>query len=75
MVYTWEWCNNENMRWGQMMVTVNLSEVDGGTEVNIHHAGIPAAEVCEGHKVGWDGSFDKLSHCYGGGGVSTDKNK
>ena len=59
--------NNQNMRWGQMLVTVGLAEVDGGTEVKITHEGIPAAEVCEGHKVGWNGSFDKLGRCYGGG--------
>ena len=41
--------------------------VDGGTEVRIQHEGIPAAEVREGHKIGWDGSFDKLGRCYGGG--------
>ena len=71
LVYTWEGCNNENMRWGQMLVTVTFSEVDGGTEVNLHHAGMPAAEVCEGHRVGWDGSFDKLNRCYGGGEESS----
>jgi len=67
LVYTWEWENNENMRWGQMLVKVELSEVDGGTDVKIEHRGIPAEEVCEGHKLGWNGSFDKLGRCYGGG--------
>ena len=66
IVYTWEWRNNDNMHWGQMLVTVSLAEVDGGTEVRILHEGIPAAEVCEGHKTGWNGSFDKLGRCYGG---------
>ena len=67
IVYTWEWEKNENMHWGQMLVTVSLQDADGGTEVKIHHEGIPAAEVVAGHELGWNGSFDKLSRCYGGG--------
>ena len=74
LVYSWEWTNNENMRWGQMMVTVSLSDVEGGTEVHIHHSGMPAAEVCEGHRIGWNGSFDKLDRRYDGGGDSNHHN-
>ena len=67
IVYTWEWQDNENMKWGQMLVTVSLLDVDSGTEVRLRHEGIPAAEVCEGHRDGWSGSFDKLGRRYGGG--------
>lgn len=41
--------------------------VDGGTVVKTLHEGIPAAQVYEGHKIGWNGSFDRLGRRYGGG--------
>ena len=66
IVYTWEWENNENMRWGEMLVTVSLSDVPGGTDVKILHEGNPAEQVRDGHQEGWSGSFDKLGRCFGG---------
>ena len=68
IAYTWEWQNNEKMHWGQMEVTVSFRDADGGTEVSILHEGIPVAEVRDGHREGWNGSFDKLGRCYGGRG-------
>ena len=54
------------MHWGEMLVTVSLSDVPEGTDVRILHEGNPVAQVRDGHAHGWNGSFDKLSRCFGG---------
>ena len=64
LVYTWEWQRNEQMNFGKMLVTVDFTDVDGGTEVKINHCGLPGEEACVGHRKGWDGSFDKLDRRY-----------
>lgn len=46
---------------GEMLVTVNLTPVDCGTELNITQAGIPAAIPVEFCYVGWQESLEMLA--------------
>jgi uncharacterized protein YndB with AHSA1/START domain len=45
---------------GEMKVTIALTPVEGGTLVEIEHAGIPVA-VASGAPYGWSQSLDKLA--------------
>lgn len=46
---------------GEMTVTITLEEVDGGTEVTVHHAGIPKTLATEGAQEGWAMSLENLA--------------
>jgi uncharacterized protein YndB with AHSA1/START domain len=52
LVYTWDWREEDNAM-GDTLVTVEFTEVDGGTEVVVIHEGFPVAEAREGHLEGW----------------------
>ena len=52
MVYTWDWEEQENAM-GETVVTVEFSEVDGGTRVDLVHEGFPVEEARAGHEEGW----------------------
>lgn len=63
LVYTWAWT------WdgpetpdaiGETVVTVELEEVDDGTEVVLVHEGFPTEESRKGHDVGWNACLDHL---------------
>ena len=45
---------------GEMITTVNLKAVSGGTELNITQEGIPEAIPVEMCYLGWQDSLDKL---------------
>ena len=42
------------------VVTLDLVEKDGGTEVQITHEGLPSAESAGRHEDGWNGCLDNL---------------
>jgi len=44
----------------ELEVTVSFAEQDGGTEMTLRHASLPA-EIIEECRAGWNGSFDKLA--------------
>jgi uncharacterized protein YndB with AHSA1/START domain len=44
----------------ELLVTVTFKEQDGGTEMELVHAGIPESMAMEMTKAGWNESFDKL---------------
>lgn len=52
VVYTWDWREAEHAT-GETVVTVEFSEVEGGTRVDLVHEGFPAAEAAQGHEEGW----------------------
>ena len=56
LVFTWAWENTP----GETLVTVDLKEVQGGTNVTITHEGFADTEACNAHEHGWNGSLDKL---------------
>ncbi len=44
----------------QTLVTVELTEENGGTRLQLTHAGFPDDEICERHNKGWNASLDVL---------------
>jgi len=47
----------------ETLVTFELRDVPGGTELSIHHQGFPDALQRDRHQHGWLGCLDKLAHC------------
>ncbi|SDX67243.1 SRPBCC domain-containing protein [Flavobacterium degerlachei] len=44
----------------ELLVTVTFEESEGGTKMSLSHVGIPAGEMQDRIKMGWNESFDKL---------------
>jgi len=52
LVYTWDWREGDH-RVGETLVTVELEERDGSTEITLVHEGFATAEGRSGHEEGW----------------------
>jgi hypothetical protein len=60
LVFTWQWEDDDDWKNVESVVTVELLEKDGGTEVRITHEGLPSDEHAGRHEHGWTGCLDKL---------------
>jgi predicted enzyme related to lactoylglutathione lyase/uncharacterized protein YndB with AHSA1/START domain len=60
LAYTWKWSGHPDMQFGDTLVTVDLHDVDGGTDLQIIHEALPNPEMRDDHYYGWNGSLDKL---------------
>jgi len=56
LVFTWQWDDGK----GETLVTVDLTEVQGGTNVALTHEGFTDEETRDNHSYGWNGALDKL---------------
>ena len=45
----------------EMLVTVTFEDIDGQTELTVHHTGIPAGEEYENCHEGWNQTLHKLA--------------
>ena len=61
LVFTWQWEDDEEWKNMESVVTVELFEKKGGTEVQITHEGLPSAAHAGRHEHGWNGCLDKLA--------------
>jgi hypothetical protein len=66
LVFTWGWSGNPKLEFGDSLVTVDFTDQDGATEVQITHEDLPSDEIQEDHKEGWNGCLDKLEKHIGG---------
>lgn len=60
LVFTWEWLNNAEMNHGETLVTVEIEEAQGGSNVTLTHEGFQSEESRDGHTHGWNGTLDRL---------------
>jgi uncharacterized protein YndB with AHSA1/START domain len=60
VVFTWQWQDDEDWKECVSIVTVELSDRDGGTEVRLIHEQLPSAESRDRHSEGWNSVLDKL---------------
>ena len=60
IVFTWQWDDDENWEEHVSLVTVELSDRDGGTEVRLIHEKLPSEESRDRHTEGWNSVLDKL---------------
>jgi len=60
IVFTWKWDDDENWAEHNSVVTVELSDRDGGTEVRLVHEKLPSEESRDRHNQGWNSVLDRL---------------
>ena len=60
IVFTWQWEDDEDWENHVSIVTVELDDADGGTELRLTHEHLPNEESRVGHTRGWNSALDKL---------------
>jgi uncharacterized protein YndB with AHSA1/START domain len=60
IVFTWKWEDDENWEEHNSVVTVELSDRDGGTELRFVHEKLPSEESRDRHTEGWNSVLDRL---------------
>jgi glutathione S-transferase len=60
LVYTWQW-EGEIMPGVETLITLTLSEREGGTQLHLRHTGFPDAGQRDSHGQGWNSTFNKLA--------------
>ena len=60
IVFTWKWDDDEVWKNRTSVVTVELSERDGGTELLFIHEQLPSEESRDRHNEGWNSILDGL---------------
>jgi glutathione S-transferase len=65
IVFTWKWDDDQNWVEHNSVVTVELSDRDGGTEVRLVHEKLPSEESRDRHNEGWNSVLDRLEKFVG----------
>ena len=60
IVFTWQWDDDEVWENHTSVVTVELDDRDGGTELRLTHEQLPNEESRDGHTGGWNSALNKL---------------
>jgi uncharacterized protein YndB with AHSA1/START domain len=60
IVFTWQWDDDEVWENRTSLVTVELSDRDGGTELRLTHEELPSEESRDRHNEGWNSVLDCL---------------
>jgi uncharacterized protein YndB with AHSA1/START domain len=60
IVFTWKWDEDEVWENRSSVVTVELSDRDGGTELCLIHEQLPSAESRDRHNEGWNSVLDRF---------------
>jgi uncharacterized protein YndB with AHSA1/START domain/predicted enzyme related to lactoylglutathione lyase len=60
LVFTWAWSDNPRDNGDETTVTIDLAEVQGGTQLTLTHEGFPTVEARDDHNDGWTRTIDKL---------------
>ena len=60
IVFTWQWQDDEDWEEHTSIVTVELDDADGGTELRLVHEQLPNEASRDGHTQGWNSALDKL---------------
>ena len=60
IVFSWQWNDDEDWEQRDSVVTVELFDCDGGTEVRLTHEQLPSKESRDRHTEGWVSVLDKL---------------
>jgi uncharacterized protein YndB with AHSA1/START domain len=65
IVFTWKWDDDENWKMRKSVVTIELTDRDGGTEVKLTHEQLPSEESRDRHNAGWNSVLDRLQQFVG----------
>ena len=58
LVFTWAWEHDEDAV--QMLVSIRLTEANGGTDMKLLHERLPGETSRDLHSEGWTGCLDRL---------------
>ncbi len=64
LVYTWDW-EEADSQMGETLVTIELNDRGGSTEVVITQEGFPNSEATRAHEQGWDSCLRRLGRLVG----------
>jgi uncharacterized protein YndB with AHSA1/START domain len=65
VVFTWQWQDDEDWENHISIVTVDLKDAAGGTELRLMHEQLPNEDSRDGHNRGWNSALDKLEKMFG----------
>src|ERR1043166_6151380 len=60
IVFSWRWLDDEDWENQTSVVTLDLSDRDGGTELRLIHEQLPSEQSRDGHNSGWNSALAKL---------------
>jgi uncharacterized protein YndB with AHSA1/START domain len=66
IVFTWKWDDDDVWENRDSIVTVELSDRDGGTELLLKHEQLPSEESRNRHNDGWNSVLDRLEKFFNG---------
>ena len=64
IVFTWQWDDDEVWENRASIVSVELDDADGGTELRLTHEQLPSEQSRDGHTRGWNSALDKLEKLF-----------
>ena len=64
IVFSWQWEDDEDWENHISIVTVELADAEGGTELRLIHEQLPNEESRDGHTRGWNSALDKLEKLF-----------
>jgi uncharacterized protein YndB with AHSA1/START domain len=64
IVFTWKWQDDEDWANHVSIVTVELDDADGGTELRLTHEQLPNEASRDGHTQGWNSALNKLEKMF-----------
>src|SRR5215813_2158290 len=60
IVFTWQWDDDEDWENWTSVVTIQLFERGGGTELRFRHEQLPSEESRDRHNEGWNSFLNRL---------------
>jgi uncharacterized protein YndB with AHSA1/START domain len=69
LVFTWVWGHGQ-FAGMEMLVTIELREADGGTELTLIHEALPSEDARDLHNQGWTSTLDCLDQLFARGEAS-----
>jgi len=60
IVFTWQWENDEDWENHVSIVTLELDDAAGSTELRLMHERLPNEKSRDGHTQGWNSALDKF---------------
>jgi uncharacterized protein YndB with AHSA1/START domain len=64
VVFTWKWDDDDAWENHDSVVTIELADRDGGTEVKLTHEKLPSEASRDRHNEGWNGVLDRLERFF-----------
>lgn len=62
VVFTWKWDDDAAWENHNSVVTIELSDREGGTELVLKHQKLPSEESRDRHNEGWNSVLDRLEN-------------